>query len=280
MRPLLSTLTENSIGHSIESNSHCRNRALVYDRSTMTQIIGRKILRFDEVQSTNDLAREFGEAGEPEGLVITAESQRAGRGRLGRKWIVPHGTSIQLSILLRPSLPIAKVQQITQFAGLAVARTLRADYNLAPTLKWPNDVLLNGKKWSGILCETSIEGIAIAYVILGIGLNVNYSMREFPDLLPYATTISDELGHSVNRGGLERALLANLDDYYARWRQGSNFLDEYRGALDMLGAAVRVATPTGVIQGIAQDIDADGALILEHDQTSVRLLAGDVTILK
>lgn len=246
----------------------------------MAQFIGRKILRYDEVQSTNDVAREFAEAGEPEGLVISAEYQRAGRGRLGRRWTVPHGTSIQLSVLLRPRLRIAKAQQITQCAGLAVAQTLRTEYDLTPTLKWPNDVLLNGKKCSGILCETSFEDTALAYVILGIGLNVNYTMRDYPDLSHHATTIFDELGHGVNRDELEHALIANLDDYYARWGQGTSFLEEYREALGMLGAAVRVVTPTGVLQGIARDVDADGALILEVDQTSVRLLAGDVSILK
>lgn len=255
------------------------------------RIIGRKIVRYDQVQSTNDLLREWAERGEPEGLVVTAEEQLAGRGRMGRKWIVPRGTSLQLSILLRPPLAPLYAQRITQMAALAVARTLEHELGLQPILKWPNDVLLaeqngsvkaagTGRKCAGILTETSVRGDRLEYAILGIGLNGNYTMHMYPELAPLATTLQDAVGHAIDRAALENALLAALDSYYARLRSGDDLLQEYRSRLNMLGQVVRVATPGGVLEGIAQDVAADGALILNDGTTLGKLYAGDVTVLK
>lgn len=243
-------------------------------------VIARKIIRYAVVESTNDLARVLAEAGEPEGIVVLAEEQRAGRGRMGRRWVVPRGTSIQGSILLRPNLPLAQAGRITQLAGLAVAEALREELGLGAALKWPNDVMLNGKKVAGILTETTLRGEALDYVILGIGLNVNYSMRDYPELAPFATTLADQVGHLLDRAPLERALFRHLEAYYARLGSGEDFLDEYRRALQMLGTRVRAAMPGGILEGIARDVDAEGALLLEHENTIVRLLAGDVTLLK
>lgn len=243
-------------------------------------VIGKKIVRYDVVESTNDLVQELARTGEPEGLVVSAEEQRAGRGRMGRRWVAPHGTSIQCSVLLRPDLAPVHAGRIMLLAGLAVAACLRQELALAPALKWPNDLLLNGKKVAGILIETSMRGDQLDYCILGIGLNVNFTMRDFPELAPFATTLADEVGHPVNRAHLEGALFSTLDDYYARLRSGISFLDEYRRALPMLGSRIRAAATAETFEGIARDIDDDGALLVERDGVILRLLAGDVTILK
>lgn len=243
-------------------------------------IIGRKILRFAQVESTNTLLREYAEQDEPEGLVIFAGEQTAGRGRLGRKWIVPPDTSLQFSVLLRPPLAPSQATRLTPMAALALVRTLETEYHLAPTLKWPNDVLLRGKKVSGILTESGIQGDSLAYVILGIGLNVNYSMRSFPDLAPYATTLQDELGRSVELTPLEHTLLHQLDSYYARIRRGESLLDEYRTRLTILGQSIRVSDGSTIIEGIAQDVIEDGALLLRQGSSLRTLYAGDVTVLK
>ena len=244
------------------------------------QIFGRKISRFDQVQSTNDLVRDAAEQGEAEGLVIAAQEQLAGRGRMGRRWIVPRGTSLQCSILLRPPLAPQHASRLMQMAALAVARTLERELHLQPTLKWPNDVLLDGKKVCGILTESSIVGETLAYVILGIGLNVNYTMRAYPELAPFATTLQDVLGYAVELPCLERALLHESDALYARICNGESLVDEYRARLAMLGQPIRVLERGEILQGIAEDVDADGALILKQDDTRVKLLAGDVTIIK
>ncbi len=244
------------------------------------RIIGREILRYEEVGSTNDLARAQGEAGTPEGLVIMAEEQTAGRGRLGRRWLAPKGSSLQFSVLLRPKLPPSLAFRLTQMAALAVADAAQAEFGLSAALKWPNDVLLNNRKCAGILIETAFEGDRLAFAVLGIGLNVNFSMRNLPDLAPLATTLADELGYPVDRDALSQALLARLDDYYGRLSSGADFHAEWKSRLTTLEQNVRVATPDGIETGTAEDVAPDGALILRTAGRLIRLYAGDVTIVK
>src|SRR5581483_11059497 len=136
------------------------------------------------------------------------------------------------------------------------------------------------RKCAGILTETSVRGDRLEYAILGIGLNGNYTMRMYPELAPSATTLQDAVGHAIDRAALESALLAALDSYYARLRSGDDLLQEYRSRLNMLGQVVRVATPDGVVEGIAQDVATDGALILNDGTTLGKFYAGDVTVLK
>ena len=243
-------------------------------------VIGQRVERYEVVESTNDLARAQAERGKAEGLVITAEEQAAGRGRMGRKWIVPRGTSLQLSVLLRPSLAPTAAARVVRMAALAVVETLADFLQLSPRLKWPNDVLLNGRKCAGILLESSLRGDELEYVVLGIGINVNYAMRDFPELAPFATTLQDAVGHAIDRSALERALLMQLDAQYRKLLYGKDFVQEYRARLDMLGQPIRVATRDGVLEGIAQNVADDGALVLARDGVLINLYAGDVTILK
>lgn len=242
-------------------------------------------MRYEQVESTNTLARECAEQGEPEGLIITAEEQLAGRGRFGRKWSVPRGTSLQFSIILRPPLAPQYAWRVMPMAALAIATTLEQELSIPSILKWSNDVLVTDatgvrKKVSGILTESSVQGDSLAYVILGIGLNVNYTMRDYPELAPNATTIQDFLGHLVDRANLETALFARLDHYYSRIRHGETLMDEYRTHLGTLGQQIRVANHDTILEGIAYSIDEDGALILRQEHGDVKLYAGDVTILK
>ncbi len=243
-------------------------------------IIGREIVRLESAGSTNDVALERGRQGAAEGLVVTAEEQTAGRGRLGRRWLAPRGTSLQLSVLLRPPLPPSQIFVLTRMTALAVASALEAELGLQPVLKWPNDVLLNSKKCAGILIETALQGDRLDYAVLGMGVNANFSMAAFPDLAPYATTLADELGRPVDRERLERALLTQLDDYNRRLRAGEDLFEEWKARLATLGREVRVATPGGEESGTAEGVDRDGALLLRKGEGLVRLYAGDVTILK
>lgn len=244
-----------------------------------SRLIGQRIIRYASVASTNDLSRARAEQGDAEGLVISAEEQTAGRGRMGRPWRVPPRTSLQFSILLRPHLEPRYGIRLTQFAALALVKTLRDELKLAPTLKWHNDVLLNGKKCAGILVEASLEENKFAYAIVGIGLNVNYSMRDYAELAPFATTLADELGQTIDRALLERALFAKLDAYYSRLCAGEDFRDEWRAQMSTLGQFIRAQTPWGNEEGFARDLDAEGRLIIERrDGSRVKLVAGDVTL--
>jgi BirA family transcriptional regulator, biotin operon repressor / biotin---[acetyl-CoA-carboxylase] ligase len=257
----------------------------------MTRVIGNRILRYNRVTSTNDIARSLALEGEAEGLVISAEEQTAGRGRMGRSWLVPAGSSLQISILLRPSAPPASVIHITQMAALAVAEALReaaasigANQPPSVSLKWPNDVLLNGKKCAGILVETGVENEQLEYVILGLGINVNYSMDQYPALVNSATTLAEELGHPVDRGALLETLVNKLDAYYTRLCSGKAgeeaIFQEWRSLLATLGQRVRIGTPTGIEEGFALDVEADGALVLRRKEDLITLYSGDVTVLK
>ena len=256
----------------------------------MPRIIGRLILHYDEVTSTSDLARQLALEGELEGLVITAEHQTSGRGRMGRNWLAPPRTSVLLSVLLRPPLPADAASSVVQMAALATASVLRETVaSTAPpplpdiALKWPNDVLLKGRKCAGILVETSIEGERLDFAILGLGINANFSMIEYPELLPFATTLADELGHAVDRPELEQALLTKLDYYYARLRAGKAeqlaIFEEWRSQLGTLGQEVRIGTPSGIEEGVAVDVDTDGALLLRRGEDLIRLYSGEVTVL-
>ncbi len=232
------------------------------------------------VESTNDLARAAALRGEPEGLVVTAEEQLAGRGRFGRKWIVPRGTSLQISVLLRPPLAPLAASRVIRMAALATHETLVNYLHLAPTLKWPNDVLLDGRKCAGILIESGVRGDTLEYVILGVGLNVNYTMRVYPELAPHATTLQDVVGHEIDRSGLENALLAELNRLYRDLLYGDDLLDKYRARLGMLGKPIQVATVNGILRGTAQGVTDDGALVIAADALTTRVYAGDVTVLK
>lgn len=243
------------------------------------------MLRYAQIDSTNTLARAFAERGDREGLVVAAQEQTAGRGRLGRKWVVPPNTSLQFSVLLRPPLPPQHAARLMPMASLAVARTLSGTFKLEPQLKWPNDVLVAAdhrvyKKVCGILTESSMQGDALHYVILGIGLNVNYTMSVFPELVPFATTVQDAVGHPVDRTALEQALFAELDVQYRRVCRGESLRDEYRAQLGMLGRVIRVADQDKILEGLATDVDEDGALILLQGEKEIKVFAGQVTILK
>lgn len=257
----------------------------------MTNLIGRAVLHFNSVTSTNDVIRARAEAGEPEGLVVSAEQQTAGRGRMGRSWVAPPGTSIQMSVLLRPPLPPTKAYSLIQMAAIGVSSALRKcvesiGYVSPPQvkLKWPNDVLLNSKKCAGILVESAVEGSAFNFVVLGIGINVNFSMHEFPELEPAATTLADEVGHDVDRGNLQETLILDLDKYYERLCSGEEgelaVFDEWRAQLATIGQRVRVATISSIEEGVVSDVTPDGALLLKRDGKLLRLEAGEVTLLK
>jgi BirA family biotin operon repressor/biotin-[acetyl-CoA-carboxylase] ligase len=152
---------------------------------------------------------------------------------------------------------------------------------LEARIKWPNDMVVNDKKCAGILVEAGITEGALEYAILGIGINVNFAIRDYPDLAAHATTLADELGRPIGRDELARNLFDALDEYYARLCQGASLRDEWAGLLITLGQMIRAETPWGIEEGRAVDVDDEGALIVERaDGSRVMLVAGEVTIEK
>lgn len=241
-----------------------------------TRLVGRYLRWHDSVPSTNDLALRLAEIPVPEGTVIVAEEQTAGRGRLGRAWASPRG-GVWLSVILSPGLPADRVAVIALAAGIAAAQAIRKTTGLLARLKWPNDVLVDGKKVVGILAEATPGG---EWVVVGIGINANVSRDALPEVSGYpVTSLQELLGHAVDREALIRALLRELDEGYAGLRSAgvSGVLRRWREMAETLGRVVLVETAGATIHGTAVDVDEAGGLLLRLDDGTVRrVVAGDV----
>ena len=247
-------------------------------------VVGRDIRVFQETNSTNDVIEKLARDGVGEGAVVFAESQTKGRGRLGRHWISPPARGLWFSVLLRPDLRPQAATQLTIIAATALARALRKQTGLAPEIKWPNDILLRGKKVVGILTEMSAELDHVKYVILGIGVDVNQTAAEFPpELRKLATSLRLETGQTVSRPELAATILRELDADYARLGAGQfeAVAAEWAENCATLGRSVTIHIGARAIQGRAEALDADGALLVrtQHGRLE-RIIGGDVTLEK
>ncbi len=256
-------------------------------------MVGRPLLRYARVGSTNSLAKEHARAGDAEGLVILAEEQTAGRGRQGRGWAAPPGSGLLLSLLLRPAwLSPGDAFALMMLAGAALCEAVEQVVPLRAGLKWPNDMLLPARpgaqaptqKAAGILSELELADGRIAWVVIGMGVNVNWTpagMVDGRDLAQVATSLAAAAGQPVDRAALLRALLERLDGRYAALRRGrrEELFTAWRDRLAMLGQIVRVRLPGAELSGVAEGVDLSGALLL-RDAGGVlhTILAGDVGI--
>jgi BirA family biotin operon repressor/biotin-[acetyl-CoA-carboxylase] ligase len=244
-----------------------------------TQFVGQNVVCLAEVGSTNDTARLLAQEQAPEGSLVVADYQTQGRGRLARRWQAPAGSSLLLSLVFRPPLAPSQVQRLVMVCSLAVADAVEAETGLAVDLKWPNDLLIDGAKAGGILVEMASTGERVEFVIVGIGLNVNLDPAELPqDLLMPATSLSQKAGRQIVRASLLRALLQKIERRYVAMLEGTQPQDEWAGRLVTLGRPVSVSGPGSVLEGVAEGVDADGALLVRRaDGGLERVLAGDVT---
>jgi BirA family biotin operon repressor/biotin-[acetyl-CoA-carboxylase] ligase len=260
-------------------------------RDLSTDIVGRAIEHYPQVASTNDIARERARAGHPEGLVVLADEQVAGRGRMGRGWAAPPGSSLLVSLLLRPAwLPPADAFALTMLSGVALCEAVEATVPTQAALKWPNDLLLPARaqagpalrKAAGILSELELAGDEIAWAVLGMGVNVNWAPQgvvDGRDLAEVATSVSAAAGGPLERLALLRALLVRLDAGYAELRRGrrEELFQRWRARLAMLGQPAVVRLPGGELHGVAVDVEPSGALLLRDVAGGVHtVLAGDV----
>lgn len=249
-----------------------------------TKVIGKEILIFDEVDSTNDIAMEMGGKGRVEGLVVVAESQSHGRGRLGRTWISPKGVNIYISMLLRPEFPPLYATTLTMMASVATAMAISKTTGIEAYIKWPNDILINQKKVSGILTEMKAEEERINYVVIGIGINVNMRKDDLPrNLRMPATSLMECLGEKVDRSILICSLLKSLDSNYEdiKTRGITSVIRKWRKLCSTLNKRVKVTLPGGVITGVAEDITPEGGLVVSIGEGLTRVIyAGDVIYLE
>jgi BirA family biotin operon repressor/biotin-[acetyl-CoA-carboxylase] ligase len=243
-------------------------------QATKDLTIGHPFLYFSELTSTNSYAHDLARRTTPNGTLVTTDHQTAGRGRVGRAWRSLPGEQLAISLILYPQFP---AHFLVMASALAVAEAIEAVVGVRPGIKWPNDVLLDGRKVCGILIETSAD-----FAVLGIGINVNGSFSGDPELATRAITLAQALGHEVSREALAIELLARLDDAYLRLQYGGEparaaLRDEWRGRLVMLGQRVMIRQGGQALDGIAEDVDAGGALLLRLANGSLQtILWGDV----
>ena len=247
-----------------------------------TKVVGRDIRVFEETTSTNDVIDKLARDGVREGVVVFAESQTKGRGRLGRKWTSPTHKGLWFSILLRPALSPQETTQLTVASATALRRAIKNVAGISAEIKWPNDLLIGGKKVVGILTEMSAEVDRVRHVILGIGVDVNQDAAEFPpELRKIATSLKVETGAAISRAELATEILRELDFDYARICGGkfSAVADEWESGCATIGKNVSVQMGTRFIRGRAEALDDDGALLVrtEHGHLE-RVIGGDVTL--
>jgi BirA family transcriptional regulator, biotin operon repressor / biotin---[acetyl-CoA-carboxylase] ligase len=249
-----------------------------------TRVVGRAIQVFEQTTSTNDVAEKLARDGVKEGVVIFAESQTKGRGRLGRKWLSPGRKGLWFSVLLRPGLRPQETTQLTVISATALRRAIQKVTGLTADIKWPNDLLLNGRKVAGILTELSAEVDRVRHVIIGIGLDVNQEADQFPsELQKVATSLSLEAGHPISRAELATEILRELDADYERVTTGQfpAVADEWEAACITIGKNVTVHVGDRKFTGRAESLDDDGALLVrtEHGRLE-RITGGDVILEK
>jgi BirA family biotin operon repressor/biotin-[acetyl-CoA-carboxylase] ligase len=274
-------------GYRIDAAAHGYRLVAVPDRLTSLEIeplltthdLGRTLHSFAEVDSTNQVARRLAEEGALHGELVLAESQSAGRGRRGRSWVSTPGQNLTFSLILRPALAASRAPEITLAAAVAVAEVLeKAAFDVR--IKWPNDLLIGGRKVAGILTEVATDGDRLRQVILGIGVNVNLLRSDLPpELRAAATSLREERGEPLPRAFLLAALLLSIEEWLDvlleegferirfRWRELSG----------TLGTEVRVEGPQGALVGRALDLDEDGALRVRDAAGVVhRVVGGEV----
>ena len=245
-------------------------------KGIFTKTIGKRFLYYQEVESTMDDARRLAEEGAEEGLVVMAERQTAGRGRFGRNW-VSGSENIHLSVLFRPALEV--LPELTMISAVAVVRAIRKTTALDPRIKWPNDVLVDGRKVSGILVETTAAGSEISYAVVGIGINIRLDTSGHPEISGTAGCLDDLANGPVARDEVLRQLLIELDTLYAQAQEGSSSREEWQSLLDTIGQRVTVSWRDETWEGMAEGVDDMGNLLLRADSGELlTMTAGDVSL--
>jgi BirA family biotin operon repressor/biotin-[acetyl-CoA-carboxylase] ligase len=254
----------------------------VITEMTQGSMFGRSFRYYDEIESTNVEAKELAMAGAPEGTVVIAELQLAGRGRLGRRWTSPAGKGLLFSVILRPTLPMSRAHMLTIVAAVAAARGIEAQTDASVRIKWPNDLFVGDRKAGGILLEVAGEQDVVEWVIVGIGINVNTEYAELPvDLRRTAVSLKMATGEPVDRSELLARILLALETAYkeAQKHGFDRALSEFRQRDYLLKRSVSVQTREGPVIGEATGIDNQGALLVQLPHRHIRRFhSGDVTL--
>lgn len=245
------------------------------ERALDGRVVGAQFHHHDVLGSTMDETRSLASQGAPEGTVVIAEEQTAGRGRFNRAWISPKGQNLSFSVLLTPHVDL--LPQVNMAATLAVAETIQG-FGLFPTIKWPNDVRVGGLKASGILIENDIVGQGVSHCIVGIGVNVNFDPSKYEEIAQISTSLFKETGKTCSRTDVLLRLLTSLDNLYAELRRGVSLTSRWSDYLDTLGKTVQLRWREEMVQGVAESVDDQGNLLIRRSDGSLfTAVAGEVT---
>lgn len=247
-----------------------------------TNSIGKTIVHFDSITSTNTKAKELALKGEKEGTVVIAEEQTAGRGRLGRSWISPKGKGIWMSILLRPNISPANAAKITQIGAASVCEGIR-EIGIDVKIKWPNDITANGKKVCGILTEMSGELNTVNYIVIGIGINANIDLSDFPEeLIETATSLKVVSGNGIDRKKLVSNILNKFEYLYKELVEENSISKSIKTCKEssaILGKEIRIISKNNEEIAKAIEITEEGELIVEkHDGQQKKIISGEISI--
>jgi BirA family biotin operon repressor/biotin-[acetyl-CoA-carboxylase] ligase len=243
-------------------------------------VLGKDIRYYDQINSTNEMAKTLAREGASEGTVVIADRQLSGKGRLGKHWDSPSGTGIWMSIILKPDIMPVQASQLTLLAGLSVCEAVNKVTGLESRIKWPNDVVVNRKKVCGILTEMSAELDGINYIIVGIGINVN--TKEFTEELSHATSLSLEGGKDYMRRYIIKEILEVFEEDYMVYKKERNikhFLQRYKDNCITLNGDVKIITHQREYTAYAKDIAKDGSLIVTDEQGQEEtIFSGEVSV--
>jgi len=250
-----------------------------------TKVLGRSVISYKKVDSTNIIAYELAEKGMKEGAIILADEQVKGKGRHGRHWSSPSKGGIYMSCILRPSIAPNEISRITLLAAVAVAQAIRDISSLEVTIKWPNDIMMDGRKLCGILTQMKAEQDSVDFVVLGVGINVNAAIKNLPK---GASSIKEELHRrggktTLSRVDLTKRVLERLEEYYNIMKSEGfgPIIDMWKDLSAMIGARVKVTLPGKAFEGVAHDINPDGALIVRTESGLLeRVSSGDVAMVR
>lgn len=245
-----------------------------------TKYVGKKIYYFDKLDTTMKEAFRLGMEGEKEGTIVIAEQQSHGKGRLGRIWESPKGKGIYMSLLLCPQLPLTEVPLMTLMSAVAICDAVRTLYDVVAEIKWPNDLLINGKKISGILTELNAESDRVKFLVIGVGINVNTTKSHLPEK---ATSLKLEIGKKIDRIKLLQIILEKFEFWYEQCLADGfdGVLQQWKTWSCTLGREIVVSDGHRQTKGKAMDLDSYGRLIIkQEDGNRVAVMTGDVTLLK
>ena len=243
-----------------------------------TSLLGKVIAHFDEVDSTQEVAKKMARKGIAEGALVISEQQHSGRGRLGRRWVSPAG-GVWLSLILRPKILVQQAQRITLVVSVAAARAFNKLYDINARIKWPNDILVKGKKICGILIETEGELDKLNFMVIGMGANINISLESEDEIKNIATSVKSQLNREVPRLKFVQTFLAEFEQLYKEFNSGffKEILKEWLNLSDTIGTRITAESLDEKFEGIVLGLDDDGFLIVRlQDDSEKKVISGDI----